>query len=498
MAEPARDEQWWRVRPPTTVNGDLHQVLATVDSLQRAWADAVRHESPEEFRESRLRNLRRHAIETGIIERLYKVDWGVTEALVAEGLSAEVAQREGGITENALETIRSQFDALTFLAEAARTGRPLSAHFIRELHAALCRSQTTYEAVDQFGRPVNRPLRHGSWKELPNRAHHRDGSVLVFAPPDQVESEMDRLVELSTETDAVHPLVAAAWLHHRFVVIHPFDDGNGRVARALTLLVLLRRQFAPLVVDRFSREEYLSALEAANDGDLRDLVRLFARLEMVALRAELERPIAALSPPAAGAVDVAKAYVAKLQDLQSEKMRELATASAAAATTVNAHVSDRLQEVGAQLLNEFRRLDPAAGCHVYCVEPPDERARWWRAQIVRTARRAGFYANLADGTWWSQLRLSVLGQDLRFIVVTQKVGHGETGVLATTVLGEAVATGASTDQGPTAYTTLITPDASDSLTLVTTDGLDPRLDELDELVERTLAAAVARFAQTLA
>jgi hypothetical protein len=71
-----------------------------------------------EFRESRLRNLRRHAIETGILERLYDVEWGVTEALVAEGLSAEVASREGGIDGGALETIRAQFDALTFLAES--------------------------------------------------------------------------------------------------------------------------------------------------------------------------------------------------------------------------------------------------------------------------------------------------------------------------------------------------------------------------------------------
>jgi|GEM_PF-6737520 len=30
-----------------------------------------------------------------------------------------------------------------------------------------------------------------------------------------------------------HPLLVAAWLHHQFVQIHPFQDGNGRVTRAL-------------------------------------------------------------------------------------------------------------------------------------------------------------------------------------------------------------------------------------------------------------------------
>jgi hypothetical protein len=94
-------EPWWRVRQPEALDGDLAPLLASVDSLQRAWADVVAHATPEEFQASRRRSLRRHAIETGILERLYDVDWGVTQALVAEGLSAEVAEREGGIDETA-------------------------------------------------------------------------------------------------------------------------------------------------------------------------------------------------------------------------------------------------------------------------------------------------------------------------------------------------------------------------------------------------------------
>src|SRR6266704_240630 len=76
-------------------------------------------------------------------------------------------------------------------------------------------------------------------------------------------------------TADAHPVIRAAWLHHRFVAIHPFQDGNGRVARALTLLVLLRAHYAPLVVGRHQRGDYLDALDVAA-GDLRPLVRLFA------------------------------------------------------------------------------------------------------------------------------------------------------------------------------------------------------------------------------
>ena len=101
---------------------------------------------------------------------------------------------------------------------------------------------------------------------------------------------MERLVELYLESTAVHPVVRAAWLHHRFICIHPFEDGNGRVARALTLLSLLQAKYAPPVVDRRDREEYIGALDEANEGDPRRLIRLFSRLEIVALRGELERP----------------------------------------------------------------------------------------------------------------------------------------------------------------------------------------------------------------
>jgi len=96
--------------------------------------------------------------------------------------------------------------------------------------------------------------------------------VLEYVPPEHVQSEMERLVELYGGTEQLHPIVAAAWLHHRFIRVHPFQDGNGRVARALVLLVLLRKDYAPLVVDRRRRDEYLHALGLANVADLAPLV----------------------------------------------------------------------------------------------------------------------------------------------------------------------------------------------------------------------------------
>ena len=79
---------------------------------------------------------------------------------------------------------------------------------------------------------------------------------------------MDRLLAMHREHGqrGVAPEVEAAWLHHRFTQIHPFQDGNGRVARALATLVMIRAGWFPLVVTDAGRADYIEALEIADGG----------------------------------------------------------------------------------------------------------------------------------------------------------------------------------------------------------------------------------------
>jgi hypothetical protein len=228
---------WHEIAPLPEVNGTLEPLIKTVDSLRSAWEDALQYYSTEELTEARNRRLRRHAVETGIIERLYELDWGTTEALVAEGLTSEVANRSGGINEDTLLVIRSQYEALEYLAELAHEGNSLSVRVIRELHTIITRHQATYEARDQSGRIFQASLQHGGWKNHENHVIRPDGSVLEYCPPLHVQSEMERLIRIYEDESDAHPLVRSAWLHHRFIQIHPFEDGNGRVARALASLI---------------------------------------------------------------------------------------------------------------------------------------------------------------------------------------------------------------------------------------------------------------------
>jgi prophage maintenance system killer protein len=96
---------------------------------------------------------------------------------------------------------------------------------------------------------------------------------------------MDRLIEFHQQhaKRETRPHIEAAWLHHAFTQIHPFQDGNGRVARAIASLVFIKDGFFPLVVNRDDREKYIDSLESADHDDLSTLVHLFSQVQKRAL-----------------------------------------------------------------------------------------------------------------------------------------------------------------------------------------------------------------------
>jgi hypothetical protein len=72
--------------------------------------------------------------------------------------------------------------------------------------------------------------------------------------------------------ESLHPVELAALLHYKFVRIHPFDDGNGRVARLLMNYVLIREGYLPAIIPSKDKSQYLMALNKADIGDLRAFV----------------------------------------------------------------------------------------------------------------------------------------------------------------------------------------------------------------------------------
>lgn len=74
-----------------------------------------------------------------------------------------------------------------------------------------------------------------------------------------------------------HPMLFVADIHARFERIHPFRDGNGRVGRLATNLLLVRHGYPPAVIFKRDRTRYLNALRRADRGDAGPLAEIFAR-----------------------------------------------------------------------------------------------------------------------------------------------------------------------------------------------------------------------------
>src|SRR6266542_4070997 len=198
---------------------------------------------------------------------------------------------------------------------------------------------------------------------------------------------------------------------------------------------------------------------------------------------------------------VSQAYVERLLALRETDLAKLATDTNSLATELAAKIATHVESLGEQLERTFAEIDQDARQRVYSAVPPDSRAKWWFAQLVRAARQVDFYTNLTEGAWWTRLHLSVLGQTMRFVTAVQKVGQGETGVLAVTMFAERLLPKGepdeSGDDAPSIPEQLLTLSSDDSVILVHTDTAEERWQEVADLIDRTLAAAVDQFSRKL-
>jgi fido (protein-threonine AMPylation protein) len=378
-----------------------------IPGIRAVWEDRrSRLEGTKQLAEFTEKLSREWAIETGVIENLYEIERGVTQTLIEHGFQAELLTH--GSTNQprdyVLQLLRDQEDALEGVFHFVKNERQLSVSYIKELHAALLRSQTQTEALDARGRPIEVPLTRGEWKKQPNYPV-RDGITYLYCPPEHVASEMDRLVSIHAEHVAnnVPVDVQAAWLHHRFTQIHPFQDGNGRVARALASLALVKGGLFPFVVTRDDRQPYIKALEAADGGDLKSLVGLVARLQ----RVQFTKAIAVSETVLADEADVRSV----LSDLQrvAEKVaadkRESWRGVFNWAQRIETDLVAYMETIAPDVKNALLRVNK--GGNAYVTRSSDETDHYFRAQIIENAKyNLHYYADTSDYRSWVSLNMS--------------------------------------------------------------------------------------------
>ena len=258
---------------PTALRDNAWTAQDELRALAGVWQKRMAEMDPAELEKFNRELNREWAIETGLIEFAYHLERGTTRLLVKRGFEEGlIPHRNGQHPAEVVCMLRDHENVVNALFDFAAGGRELSVGYVKELHAEMLRSQETVVGIDQFGNKTRAPMNHGIFKMRSNSPHTPDGLLHEYCPWEQTASEMDRLIEMNKAHSAHPPLARAAWLHHRFVQIHPFEDGNGRVARCLASLVLIRAGMFPMVVMNEERDDYLDALGDANRGDLSPLV----------------------------------------------------------------------------------------------------------------------------------------------------------------------------------------------------------------------------------
>lgn len=364
------------------------------DDLAPSWYKKRKEfeEGDEGYQEFLDRLKRQHAIETGIVEKLYDLSEGITQTLIKDGfVESYISHNDSNIPPKKLmQYLHDHFEAMDFVFDLVKSERSLTVSFIKELHQLVTQHQDYTEAINTLGQIVQVPLLKGEFKTHENNPKREDGQVFIYCPPIHVESEMDRLIEIYEEqtSNNLNPIILSAWVHHAFTQIHPFQDGNGRIARLLASLILIKNGLLPFTVKRKDKPDYITALENADQGLPQDLVTFFSVEQKKsienALNFKAEKTVNSLA-------DLASLFNEKIEQVTSEKRKKREEKLTANRNIVFGYIYDIL----GQVKEELAELIPneKANTRISSVLPDQDRNFWYTHQITEYASTHSYYFN---------------------------------------------------------------------------------------------------------
>lgn len=230
------------------------------DRYAHVLADRIRSSGETRWTDIQDLLLRAAALDSTALDGLFPANPELTTLV----LSGSVAQPSS--TAEAAEPIDLVAEchrrALVLAAEAAVAERGVDPNFIAVLQDVITEAQASYTVTTEGGENVEVELPRRQYKPVSNYLLLPGGQLAVFAPAAQVPAEMARLSnELASDHFAtLHPAVQAAYAHYALTAIHPFADGNGRLARVIASIFLLRSVGVPLLVFADQWPGYYQAL----------------------------------------------------------------------------------------------------------------------------------------------------------------------------------------------------------------------------------------------
>jgi len=184
--------------------------------------------------------------------------YGQTELLLMFGKVVDEANMKD------LEEMKAHNVCLKMVQEeAADKDHPLTETFIRQLHHTLLREDYTMYRQLPDGTATSYVIHAGVYKTRPNSVITVTGERFEYASPEETSALMTDLVEwynIEEQKTELSPIELAAVFHYRYIRIHPFEDGNGRIARLLVNYILTRHRYPMIVVKSKDKDRYLTAL----------------------------------------------------------------------------------------------------------------------------------------------------------------------------------------------------------------------------------------------
>lgn len=184
--------------------------------------------------------------------------YGQTELLLLFGKVVDEANMKD------LEEMKAHNVCLKMIQEEADDkSHPLTETFIRQLHHTLLREDYTLYRQLPDGTTTSYVIHAGVYKTRPNSVITVTGERFEYASPEETSALMTDLVEwynIEGQKAELSPIELAAVFHYRYIRIHPFEDGNGRISRLLVNYILTRHHYPMIVVKSKDKDRYLTAL----------------------------------------------------------------------------------------------------------------------------------------------------------------------------------------------------------------------------------------------